>query len=611
MKKIYLLFALVVMGVFSLNAQVIYTTDFDTLTAGTKLAAQTGDPWTTWSLAPGGAEDPVVSTTQAHSGANSVNVLNGNDCVLQFFDKTTGRYKIEWYMFVETGKLGYFNLLSDFNAGSSKWAFQAFIYNDSIFIDANGAGAALTTFPINSWVKCHIIVDLDDDFATFYRNDVEIISYQWSKGAQGSDNSLKLDGMNFYGWDNDGAGTSGYYIDDVTLEAVTAPAAPLNLTATLNGADIDVSWTAPVPNPDLYKLSRNGVVVNSTTSLAYTDVAPWANTYIYAARAYYAGQGYSHGSNTDTATITGGVTRNLVLMEEGTGTWCTYCPGAAMGLRDLIETNHKNAVAIAYHSGDTYENTYSTARLNYYGINSFPTVVGDGARESSNMVAGGSGTVSMYPSYLSIYNSRIATPSFQNLDLTVVETGTDTYTATITAEETFAAFAPAKLYAVLTESNIAETWFNQSEVDFVCRSMYPDVNGTTLNFATQNPQTTTINFTTTGYVKNNCEFVVFIQDDNTHEVSQVAKIDMSAVVGTEEITGQSISIYPNPASEYIMALTSGNGTIEIFDITGKLVSKSNILKTSETIDIRGLEKGLYVVKVTSKENSFTEKLVIE
>jgi len=615
MKKIYLLFAMVVMGALSLNAQVIYTTDFDTLTAGTRLAVQTGDPWTTWSLAPGGAEDPYISTTQAHSGANSVNVLNGNDCVLQFFDKTTGRYKIEWYMFVETGKLGYFNLLSDFNAGSSLWAFQAYIYNDSIFIDANGAAAVLTTFPLNTWVKCHIIVDLDDDFATFYRNDEEIVSYQWSKGAQGTDNSLKLDGVNFYGWDGTGSpvagGQSGYYIDDVTFEAVTAPTTPLNLTATLNGADVDVGWTAPVPNPDSYKLSRNGVIINSTTSLAYTDVAPWANTYIYAARAYYAGLGYSHSSNSDTATITGGVTRNLVLMEEGTGTWCTYCPGAAMGLRELIETNHKNAAAIAYHSGDTYENTYSTARLNYYGISSFPTVVADGGRESSSKVVGGNATVSLYSSYLPIYNNRMATPSFHNLNLEVVETGTDTYTATITVEETFAAFAPAKLHAVLTESNIAVNWFNQTEVDFVCRGMYPSASGTSLDFSTVNPQTVNIDFTTTGYVKDNCQFVVFIQDDNTHEVSQAAMIEMSAVVGTEEITGQSISIYPNPASEYIMALTSGNGIIEIFDITGKLVSKNNILKTSETIDIRGLEKGIYVVKVTSKENSFTEKLVIE
>jgi hypothetical protein len=31
-----------------------------------------------------------------------------------------------------------------------------------------------------------------------------------------------------------------------------------------------------------------------------------------------------------------GVQRNQVVMEIGTGTWCTYCPGAANGAHDLL-----------------------------------------------------------------------------------------------------------------------------------------------------------------------------------------------------------------------------------------------------------------------------------
>ena len=30
------------------------------------------------------------------------------------------------------------------------------------------------------------------------------------------------------------------------------------------------------------------------------------------------------------------VSRDKVVVEVGTGTWCTYCPGAAMGIDDLI-----------------------------------------------------------------------------------------------------------------------------------------------------------------------------------------------------------------------------------------------------------------------------------
>ncbi|HOY30538.1 MAG TPA: T9SS type A sorting domain-containing protein [Bacteroidales bacterium] len=602
----------------SLAQTTLYTTDFESDTIG-RLAIQAGDPWTTWSGTLGGGEDPFVSNTQAHSGIHSVYVVNNNDCVLNLYDKTTGRFKVQWYMYVESGKLGYFNLLSDFSSGSSTWAFQAYIYHDTIFIDADGYHTAMAPFASDTWAKVTLIIDLDDDFATFFKDDVEIISYQWSKGAQGSDNLLKLDGIDFYGWDGTDSpveGTpSGYYIDDVSFDSIVAPGiAPSNLTATLNSGDIDVAWTASAPAPDLYKLSRNGAVVHSTSGLSYTDVHPWPDTYIYAVRAKYDSLGYSHASNSDTATITGGVSRDLVLMEKGTSTNCPYCPYAAMGYKSLIETNHKDAAGIAYHPSalwnsfeDAYTNSASVARLIYYNIEGFPTVISDGKWR----INGVTGTTNQYSVYLNFYNDRIDAASFHTIDLNVVPAGTDTYTATITAEESFTAFSPVKLHVVLTESNIPVVWYSQSELDYVCRGMYPDANGTTIDFSTQNPQTFNINFSTSGYVKDNCQLIVFIQDPASKLVTQTVKLNMSAVSGMDELSGKNISLYPNPASEYVIAHTSGNGQMEIFDITGKCVLQDNITQTSQTYDVRGLEKGIYFVRITTKENSFSEKLIID
>jgi hypothetical protein len=608
MKKQILTSLLVIVCGLATFAQVnLYTYNFDTDTLG-KLALQEGAPWTTWSNAPGGAEDPVVSATQSHSPSNAVYVVNNNDCVFNIGDKTTGRFQVEWYMFVETGKLGYFNLLSDFAGANSLWAFQAFIFNDSIHVDADGTDKAIVPYTWNAWVHMQVIVDLDDDFATFYMDGAEVVSYQWSKGAQGADNSLKLDGINFYGWNNSGAGTSGYYFDDFKIDSLVAPDAPLNLTATLNGADIDVSWTAPSTPPDLYKLSRNGIVVNSTTGLTYTDLAPWPNTYIYGVRAHYSGLGYSHSSNEDTVTIAGGVSRNLVLMEEGTGLWCGYCPGAAMGLRDLIEVNHKDAVAIAYHWGDLFENVSADTRLDYYQDTLFPTVVADGRLR----VTGGNATTSMYSSYLPLYNQRITFPSHHMIDLSVVETSVDNYTATIIVTQSFEAFTSGiKLRTALTESNIDTTWGNQTEADAVCRGMYPNADGTDLDFSTQNTDTITINFSTTGYVKNNCEFIAFVQYDPLGEVTQTAMVDMSTIIGIPELQSQDVKMYPNPATEYFVLLSAGKGLAEIFDITGKLVSSTIITNPTQTFDVTGLQKGIYLLKVSNDESSFTEKLIIQ
>ena len=621
MKKIYFILMFTMLPALAIHAQVVYTSNFDTCTSGQNLASQLGSPWTTWSNAPGTSEDPLVSSAQSHSSPNSFKVINNNDCVLQLFDKTSGRYKIEWYMYVESGKLGYFNMLNNFNGANSIWGFQAYIYHDSIFVDANGAYAASATFASNTWIKLHIIIDLDDDYATFYKDDTELVSYQWSKGPFGEGSTVKLDAVNFFGWDGSDSpvegGQSGYYIDDITFESLTVPSTPpMNLDAVLNGSDIDVSWSGTTPSPDIYKLSCNGAVVAATTGLTYTEPTPWPDTYIYAVRAKFGSLGYTHSSNTDTVTIVGGVTRDLVLFEEGTSTNCSYCPYAAKGIDSLIMVNHKEAVAIAYHPNsqwgtfaDNYSNPSSASRLIYYQMTGFPSIISDGKWRINGVTSPYGRQYSSV--YLPYYNDRINAASFHNLDLTVAPTGTDTYTATITAVETFSAFSPVKLHVALTESDIPVSWGGLTDIDFVCRGMFPDANGTSIDFSSQSSQTFNIDFATTGFVTEKCQLVVFIQDPVTKLVTQTAKFDMSAAIGMDEINGNSISLYPNPASEYIIANTSGNGLLEIVDITGKLVLKKSIVKTSQTIDIRSLEKGLYVVKFTSEKNTFSEKLIIE
>ena len=64
------------------------------------------------------------------------------------------------------------------------------------------------------------------------------------------------------------------------------------------------------------------------------------------------------------------VDREKVIVEIGTGTWCPYCPGAAMGADELVENGHDVAI-IEYHNGDSYANAYSNSRNNYYNITGF------------------------------------------------------------------------------------------------------------------------------------------------------------------------------------------------------------------------------------------------
>ena len=72
---------------------------------------------------------------------------------------------------------------------------------------------------------------------------------------------------------------------------------------------------------------------------------------------------------------------------------------------------------------------------------------------------------------------------------------------------------------------------------------------------------------------------------------------------------QEISIYPNPASEYINIATNQSlNKIELFDLLGK-----QVLSTRETkqIQITHLPTGLYVLKVHAEKGTLTKKIVIE
>ncbi len=609
MKRILLIFSLTVSISVLYGQKNLYTSDFEAYNAGTGVAKQAGAPWTTWSNAPGGTEDPKVSSTKAKSGTKSFYVINNNDLVFDFKDRKTGRYGVEWQMFVETGKLGYFNLLGDFNGNNSVWNFQAYVKAGKLIVDADGGSTATVDIAHNAWNKFKIIIDVDDDFATLYLDTLEVVSYKWSLGTSGAGTTRKLDAINFFGWNDNGAGSSGYFIDDFKYDSLPAPQSPVDLVANLDGKNIYVFWDTLNSKAVSFALMRNGKVVSKQKTTEYVDVGPWPGDYIYQVRAQEKGLGFSHSSNADTVTISGGVARDFVLMEEFTGTWCVYCPGAAMGLRDLIDVNKKEAVAIAYHNGDKYVNAVSTGRENYYSVDAFPTLVCDGNSDDSRRVNGGNATNSLYTTYLPLYEKRISSPGFHKIDLGVKYLGGDNYKATIKVEETFNAFSPVKLHAVLTESNIPEVWKNQTELDFVCRAMYPDHNGTSIDFTTSAVKTYTFDFSTAGYVKNNCEFIAFLQDDVTREVTQTVKFDISSLVGIEEVTGKEISIYPNPADDYFILHSDGNGICEVYNVEGKLIKSEKVTENSHLMDISTIQNGVYVVRYTANEKSFIKKLI--
>jgi hypothetical protein len=594
------LYAFVVMLFACVSAGFAQTTlfsdTFESYTAGSKLVQQApGTDWTTWSNAPGGPEDPVVSNAFANAGTKSVKIVPNNDLVLKLNDKTTGRYQLSMFVRVATGKIGYFNVLQDFAAGNSLYGMEVYFNADGTgTVNAGGEGTGNFTYTQGSWFPVNVIVDIDDDFATLYINNAEVVSWVWSGGSAGANTLQKLDAVDFYGPTS--GGTAECYYDDVQFIQQPALTGPSGLTATVNGSDVTLDWTAASGSPANYSVIRNGKVVNSAVSgTSYTDLHVYPGTYSYEVKAQYTGLGYSPSSNKADAVIAGGVERTKVLFEIATGTWCQYCPGAAKGADDLVN-NGKEVAIIEYHSGDSYENQAANDRINYYGVTGFPTTEVDGVLE----MVGGNATTSLYPSYLNLYNQRINVPSIHTMDLKMEHLSGDMYRATVTIEQMNNYFASGLvLLTALTESHIPENWLGGlHEVNFVCRDMFPTAAGTDLDFSSSPTQTLTFDFPVTGYVYENLEFIAFVQDQASRENVQSVSYRM-LFTGMGENKKYGISLYPNPATEQI-TIESGSPepiSYTITDATGKTVVP--MTKASENqinINVSSWNTGLYILR---------------
>jgi hypothetical protein len=231
-------------------------------------------------------------------------------------------------------------------------------------------------------------------------------------------------------------------------------------------------------------------------------------------------------------TVLTAVPRDKVIVEITTGTWCQYCPGAAMGADALVGNGHQVAI-IENHGGDSFATTESNARNTYYSVSGYPTAFFDGG----NAYVGGSYSVSQYNNYLPRVNSRLAVASHFTISATGQETG-GTFSLNITLSKVEPdTNTNLVLQAVITESGIQQNWQNQTHLNFVSRQMLPSQSGTAVSFASGSTVTVPLSFTPNpSWVLANCEIVLFLQSNTTKEILQGTKYSLSQLFGENPVS---------------------------------------------------------------------------
>lgn len=75
-------------------------------------------------------------------------------------------------------------------------------------------------------------------------------------------------------------------------------------------------------------------------------------------------------------------------------------------------------------------------------------------------------------------------------------------------------------------------------------------------------------------------------------------------------TVANIKMFPNPTNGNEVTITSKeNITVEVFDVLGKKVKFQNLTSTQNKLNISGLSKGVYIVRLNSTKGSITKKLI--
>ena len=397
MKKV-LLFLFVFAATGLTYGQVMWSDDFESYNDGDLLAASSSD-WRTWNNSTAATADAPISTTQAFSGKNSVHIYAANavdpgpmDIILSMpASYTTGVFHYEMMLYVE-GTGAYFNF-QGLPAEGTAWTLNSTFSSATGLLSMPEASASVD-FPVETWFKIEIDVDLTLNLWVASMDGNEIA--RWS----GADN--RIGGINLFPL----AGQS-YYVDDVmyshnpfipaTLDlgiaASTVPPRTLegkdyNITTSVKNLGVtpinsfDISWSDGV-NTDSKSVTGTNITILGEEEVTFDGVytANSANNKLTFTISNING-GTDDQSDNDTRIASVNVVTpapdKAVFVEEGTGTWCQFCPHGAVAMERMKEEYGDYFVGVAVHNRATDPMllpAYDAGVTTFPGFGGFPNAV--------------------------------------------------------------------------------------------------------------------------------------------------------------------------------------------------------------------------------------------
>ena len=663
----HLLTLLFIAASFSYVTAQSFSDDFESYDVGSYVG-NNADEWTTWSGATGGSEDAQVVDDKANSGTKSIyfysTTQGPQDVVLDFGAKyTTGQFDMTFSIFVTENTSAYWNFQQEEMIGVT-WAGNAWYRNDDrLTVDA-GAEVMLTPFNAGKWNKVEYNIDLDNNEWVVKIND-KCVGTLLAPAAVASLDIFPL---------TDNATTSEFWIDDVSfdytetmvekeLDVVLTDVGSVGPAFVGNMADIGVTvvntGSVMVDNIEL-SLDIDGAMSNE--SFSDLKLEPGQEVDLSFIGALDVKQGINivevgissiDGLGSDDAPCNSNVIVGLtgiklaedkrVVAEEGTGTWCPWCPRGTVFMKLMEDTYDDRFVGIAVHNGDPMTVTeYDNYVGAFPGFTGYPGVIVDRATvvDPSGMespivtrlqeeVNSTFGIQATYDEELKelvatvTVNAKNDLPSNRRLVVALVEDG---------VTGTGAAYAQANAYAGGGNGTMggyenlpSPVPASQMVYDDVARALFTPANGMSLGeeITAGNSMDFTFGTVLSDEIDTeNLRIVAFLAlpspvrfIDNAFEVS----FEEAILADNKEFEIDiAVDVYPNPTGDLTnIALDLGNSAIveiQLVTMTGQIVSSKNYGTLSGnqifTIDAGNLTNGMYNAIISIDGKKVNKRIVV-
>jgi hypothetical protein len=332
------------------------------------------------------------------------------------------------------------------------------------------------------------------------------------------------------------------------------------------------------------------------------------------------------------------IVEKTVVIEEGTGTWCVWCPRGAVAMEYMYDTYPTRFIGVAVHNNDPMTVTEYDDGANLSG---FPGCNVDRALKDESV------SKTLFEGY---YNARKDITIPAAIAATATWNGANVSVAVTSTFKTVFANANYRLGVIMIEDKVTGTGtaYNQANAyaggtngvmggyeslpnpvpaaqmvyDHVGRALLGGYDGQAASVPASITNNQAVNYTFNYTVPATSKrylmsAIAVLIDNTTGEIINATKVALTAA-GVEEVATIGMEVYPNPASGSVTVkfdATSADYAVAITDLSGRQVAARTITNAngSQTVEmpIEGLATGNYLVTVSSNGASFTQNLMVK